>query len=290
VSNSDDLKRNHQEDQQDPKTTGHSWDGIEEFDNPDPKWLRMLFYGMLAVSLIYWILYPSFPSQRQDGVLSWSQYKEADAMLQEVHKLKAPYIAEFNKSSFEEIINNPKLLKFALAGGRSAFQNNCAVCHGAGGMGQRGYPNLTSGNWLWGGKPSDIYTTLLYGIRSTHDETRQSQMAAFGRDGILKHEEIELMVDMVIDMHKGITQHSTEATALYKQHCASCHGPNGEGGREFGAPKLNSSIWLYGGERETVYDVIYNGRQGVMPYWKGRLDDATIRQLVIYVHQLGGGE
>ncbi len=288
MSKMDDLRQDVDANQ--PKTTGHSWDGIEEFDNPDPKWLRMLFYAMLGVSLIYWMLYPSFPSQQQDGLLNWSQHKEMQEQLQEVQKLRLPYLTEFNKASFEEILKDPKLLKFALAGGKSAFHNNCSMCHSVGGVGQKGYPNLTSGNWLWGGKPEDIHTTLLYGIRSGHDETRQSQMAAFGKDGILKHEEIELLVDLVVEMHQGVTEHNSKASALYQQHCASCHGASGEGGREFGAPRLNSPIWLYGGDKETVYDVIYNGRQGVMPYWKGRLDDVTIRQLVIYVHQLGGGE
>jgi len=97
------------------------------------------------------------------------------------------------------------------------------------------------------------------------------------------------LVDFVIGLHNG-QKGSDDANKLYQTHCASCHGVNGEGGREFGAPRLNTPIWLYGGDKETVRDVIYNGRQGVMPSWKDRLDDSTIRQLVIYVHQLGGGE
>ncbi len=275
---------------EDVKTTGHQWDGIEEFDNPDPKWLRMLFYTMLLFGLVYWILYPSFPSQRQDGVLNWSQYKQVELDLKDVQSLQAKYLSDLNKKTFEDILKDPKLLKFAILGGKSVFHNNCSMCHGVGGRGQPGYPNLTTGNWLWGGKPEDLYATIKYGIRSPHDETRQSQMAAFGKDGILTNDEIEILVDMVIDMHNGIKEHDKKAAVLYKQHCASCHGANGEGNREFGAPRFDVPIWLYSSDRAIVYDVIYNGRQGVMPYWVGRLDDATIRQLAIYVHQLGGGE
>ncbi len=277
--------KNHKE----PKITGHEWDGITEYDNPDPFWLRVLFYMMLFVALGYWILYPSFPSQRNEGVLGWTEYKEAEEGLDEIQKLKSKYLVEFNKASFEEILKDPKLLKFAIAGGRSAFNNNCSVCHGVGGGGQPGYPNLAAGMWLWGGKPEDIYTTIKHGIRANDDETRQSQMAAFGRDNILSSSQINVLVDFVIGLHNG-QKGSDEANKLYQDNCASCHGAGGGGGRDFGAPRLNTPIWLYGGNREIVHDVIYNGRQGVMPSWNGRLDDSTIRQLVIYVHQLGGGE
>jgi cytochrome c oxidase cbb3-type subunit 3 len=272
-----------------PKTTGHEWDGITEYDNPDPFWLRILFYAMLFFSLIYWILYPATPAQYNRGALDWSEYKETERGLEGVRSIREQYLAEFDKANFDEILKDPKLLKFAIAGGRSAFNNNCAVCHGVGGGGQPGYPNLAAGMWLWGGKPDDIYTTIKHGIRSTDDETRQSQMAAFGKDKILTSEQIELLTDFVIGLHEG-KKGSEEATKLFSDNCATCHGPNGEGGREFGAPRLNTPIWLYDGDRETVRDVIYNGRSGVMPNWQGRLDDSTIRQLVIYVHQLGGGE
>lgn len=275
----------------DPPTTGHSWDGIEEFNNPDPFWLRVMFYIMLFIAIGYWFLYPSFPSQQQSGALGWSEYKEVKEDLTSIDKVRQKYLAEFNKASFEQILKDPKLLKFAIIGGRSAFNNNCAVCHGVGGGGQPGYPNLAAGMWLWGGKPEDIYTTLLHGIRSSDDDTRQSQMAAFGRDGILTVTQINILVDYVMNLHKGLKPSETaEGDVLFQANCAACHGALGQGGREVGAPRLNTPIWLYGGSRETVFDVIYNGRGGVMPYWKGRLDDATLRQLTIYVHQLGGGE
>lgn len=274
---------------QEPKTTGHEWDGIQEYDNPDPFWLRGLFYAMLFWSIVYWIIYPAFPGQRDEGALGWTSYKEMSEGVVEMQKLRDKYLADFNKASFDQILADQQLLKFALTGGRSAFNNNCAVCHGAGGAGNPGYPNLAAGAWLWGGKPDDIYTTIKHGIRSDHEEARDSQMAAFGRDGMLTKPQIEMLVDFVIGLHEG-KNYSDEANKLFQVNCASCHGDKGQGNRGVGAPALNDAIWLYGNDRDTVFDVIYNGRQGVMPYWTGKLDDATIRQLVIYVHQLGGGE
>lgn len=271
------------------KTTGHEWDGIKENDLPDPLWLRILFYIALFFSLGYWLLYPSWPSQNTHGALAWTSHKQLEESLAEIEAVRNEYLGEFNKAAFSDILKDEQLLKFALAGGKAAFANNCAVCHGAGGNGNLGYPNLTAGAWLWGGKIEDIYQTLQFGIRSGHDEARDSQMAAFGKDGILKKEEVDALTDFVIGLHNN-SNTSSSANALYQQHCASCHGPKGEGGREFGAPALNDAIWLYGSSREAVYDVIYNGRQGVMPYWSGKLTDPTIRQLAVYVHQLGGGE
>jgi cytochrome c oxidase cbb3-type subunit III len=273
----------------DIRTTGHEWDGIEELDTPDPFWLRLLFYTTLFFSLGYWLLYPSFPSQREYGVLKWAEYKELEDSLNEVKKIKEQYQNELDKASFDQILHNPELLKFALRGGRSAFLNNCAVCHGNGGNGNIGYPNLTAGAWLWGGKLEDIYQTLKYGIRSGHEEARDSQMAAFGRDGILTKDQILLLVDFVRGLYKG-GNYSDEANKLYLVNCASCHGDKGQGDYRFGTPALNDAIWLYKNDRDSVYDVIYNGRQGVMPYWINRLDDSVIRQLTIYVHQLGGGQ
>lgn len=270
------------------ETTGHEWDGIQEYEKPDPLWLRYLFYITLFFSLAYWLLYPSWPAQQADGALDWSSYKQLEASIEEIEKIREKYSLEFNKASFEEIFKDEDLLNFALRGGKIAFANNCAMCHGAGGNGNVGYPNLTAGAWIWGGKVEDIHQTLLYGIRSGHDEARDSQMAAFGRDKILTAEQVNIVTDYVLALNRAEPEY--KGKDLYKTHCASCHGDVGQGGRDFGAPALNDAVWLYGGDRETIYDVIYNGRAGVMPYWSGKLSDSTIKQLAVYVHQLGGGE
>ena len=271
------------------ETTGHSWDGIEEYKNPDPFWLRLVFYMALFFSLGYWLLYPSWPSQHSHGLLEWTSVKDVNEGLQEIQAKRAIYQQEFDKSSFEQIMNDPRLLKFALNGGNSTFQNNCVMCHGIGGGGNIGYPNLTAGAWLWGGKIDDIYQTILHGIRSEDPETRLSQMAAFGKDNILTEDQINLLVDYVIGLFRNAPKDAT-ADALFQDNCSSCHGSKGEGNYELGAPALNDAIWLYGGDRPTVYHSIYYGRNGVMPYWAGKLDNSQIRQVAIYVHQLGGGQ
>jgi cytochrome c oxidase cbb3-type subunit III len=272
-----------------PKTLGHSWDGIEELNNSDPLWLRLLFYGAVFFGLFYFILYPSWPTPHNHGLLNWTSNKELKDSIKEVESVRAQYQIEFDKASFAEILQDTKLLNFALAGGKSAFQNNCAPCHGTEGHGSLGYPNLAAGSWMWGGKVEDIYTTLLYGIRSEHEETRQSNMAAFGRENILTKEQIDIITKHVINLNSHELQ-SKEGSKLYQDNCSSCHGADGSGNYEFGAPNLKDSIWLYGGSYDQIYDVIYNGRAGVMPYWTNKLSDSTIRQLAIYVHQLGGGE
>ena len=251
--------------------------------------VETVFLWCFIFSLIYWLLYPSWPVPNGTGFLNWSSKKELENSLEQIDKIRNKYQEKFNKSSFEEILKNKDLLKFANAGGKSTFQNNCAVCHGAGGEGNIGYPNLTSGAWLWGGKVDDIYTTLKYGIRSGHDETRDSAMAAFGKDKILTPDQIDALTKYILNLNNK-DYSNKKADELYQEHCASCHGKDAKGGREFGAPSLSDAIWLYGSDYNTIYDVIYNGRAGVMPYWEGKLSDSTIRQLAIYIHQLGGGE
>lgn len=271
------------------KTTGHEWDGIKEYDKPDPYGLRVLFYAAVIFSLIYWILYPSFPVPGSLGILEETSQQRLKKELQEIQAVRDVYQKEFDKASFEEIFNNKDLMKFALRGGESAFNNNCAPCHQIGGGGAVGYPNLTAGAWLWGGTVEDIYQTLLYGIRSGHEEARDSVMAAFGKDGILTEEQIKLLVPYVKSLSNGQPLNSN-ADALFQAQCASCHGKNGEGGYDFGAPNLRDAIWLYGQSDEEIFKTIYHGRAGVMPFWQGKLTDSTIRQLSVYVHQLGGGE
>src|SRR5699024_6561520 len=128
----------------------------------------------LFFSLGYWILYPSWPTPNNPGILDWTEREDLKEELEEVQDIRQAYQERFDNASFDEILKDPELLKFALAGGDSAFRNNCAVCHGIGASGSPGYPNLTNGAWLWGGTPEEIYTTIQFGIRSSHEDTRLS--------------------------------------------------------------------------------------------------------------------
>jgi cytochrome c oxidase cbb3-type subunit 3 len=180
-------------------------------------------------------------------------------------------------------------MEFAINGGRAAFKENCAACHGSGAQGAKGFPNLNDDDWLWGGKIEDIYQTIRFGIRSAHEKTRSNQMPAFGMDKVLKRDEIEATVEYVLSL-SGKAEKNLLGEKIFKANCVACHGADGKGMRSMGAPNLTDAIWLYGGKKDDIFFTIYYARNGVMPYWVGRLDDNTIKQLALYVHSLGGGE
>ena len=184
--------------------------------------------------------------------------------------------------------------EFALAGGRVAFANNCAACHGAGGQGAvGGFPALVDDDWLWGGSLDAIQATIRHGIRNTEDdEARQSLMPRFGADGMLTAAQISDVADYVL----SLSGQSTDAAAVargatvYEENCVACHAERGVGNREVGAPRLSDQVWLHGGTKRDIMAMVNNPRLGVMPAWQGRLDPATINMLTVYVHALGGGE
>lgn len=276
------------------ETTGHEWDGLKELNNPAPRWWLWVFYICCIWSVWYWIVYPAWPtfSGATSGTQGYTQFKELEKSQAEIRLRQQAYLDEFEKASFDEIMKDPALYDFAMAGGKTAFKDNCATCHGSGGAGGKGYPNLNDDDWLWGGTVEDIYKTLQYGIRSGHEDARVSQMPAFGKDGLLKSSDINAVTDYVLSLSKtgeGGKDYSKGA-AIYQQNCAACHGADGKGGRSVGAPNLADAIWLYGGDRQSIYQTVYNSRAGVMPAWESRLDEGTIRRLTIYVHELGGGE
>ena len=276
------------------ETTGHEWDGLKELNNPLPRWWVWVFLITVIWSAWYFVVYPAWPtlSGATEGIGGYTQFKELAESQKEIADRQAVYLERFEKAGDQEVLNNPELYAFAMAGGASAFKDNCATCHGTGAQGGYGYPNLIDDDWLWGGRLSDIHQTLVHGIRVQGSyDTRLSQMPAFGKDKMLKADEIDAVVDYVLALSGGKQKASFEqGQAVFKNQCASCHGDNGKGLREFGAPNLTDKIWLYGGEREDVFESVYYARAGMMPAWGERLDENTIRQLTIYLHQLGGGE
>jgi len=276
------------------ETTGHEWDGLKELNNPLPRWWVWVFIVTIIWSAWYFVIYPSWPtlSGATTGTSGYTQFKELKDSQKEIEARQAAYLDRFKTSSFEDILDNNELYAFAMAGGASSFKDNCATCHGSGAAGGKGYPNLNDDDWIWGGQIDEIHDTLLHGIRVQGDlDTRQSQMPAFGKDKLLTKKEIEAVVDYALTLsgHQKTASYTQGAT-IFKNQCASCHGMDGRGDHEFGAPNLTDKIWLYGGDHEDVYKTVYNSRAGMMPSWKNRLDPNTIRQLAIYIHQLGGGE
>ncbi len=274
------------------QTTGHEWDGLKELNNPLPRWWVWVFLICCIWSAWYFVVYPSWPipGGATKGTSGYTEYKELEASQAEIAARQQAYLEKFNKASFDDIMKDKELYAFAIAGGNAAFKSNCAVCHGSGAEGSKGFPNLNDNDWLWGGKISDIYTTIQYGIRSGHEQARTSQMPSFGKDGILDKGQIDSVVDYVMSISKGEAKNSMPGYTVFQENCAACHGADAKGGREFGAPNLSDNIWLYGGTKDDITNTVVNAHAGVMPTWKARLDDATIRQLAIYVHELGGGE
>ena len=167
------------------------------------------------------------------------------------------------------------------------------MCDGSGAAGAKGYPNLNDDDWLWGGSRTEVHQTLVHGIRQPGDDaTRTSQMPAFGRDGILKPDEIQDLTSFVrlVSRQEKSSSSAKRGAVLYAANCAMCHGADAKGGRQFGAPNLSDSIWLYGGDRDALTATITNARYGVMPAWGNKLDAATLNMLTAYIHSLGGGE
>ncbi len=277
-------------------TTGHEWDGIEELNTPLPRWWLWTFYACIIWSVAYWVVYPAWPlvSSYTKGVIEYSSRGDVEIDISLAKAAKSQMVDKLSTASLADIVKNPELTSFAIAQGRAAFGDNCAACHGAGGAGSKGYPNLNDDDWLWGGKLEDIYLTLQHGIRvSTDDTTRLSLMPAFGRDGVLKPKEIESVADYVRSLSGLSTDKSIDlgfGAKVFAENCASCHGENGKGMQEQGAPNLTDAIWLYGSDKATIIEGIKNGRGGIMPAWNTRLDDTTIKALTIYVHSLGGGQ
>lgn len=276
-------------------TTGHEWDGIRELNTPLPRWWLYCLYATIVWSFGYWIAYPAWPlvSDYTRGVFGYSQRQ---VVLEEVAKVSEARAArgqsKLASAPYADIVADPNLLNLALATGRAAFGDKCAACHGTSATGRTGYPNLQDDEWLWGGTLPEIEQTIRFGARTSHPETHPGEMMAFGRDGILKPDEVRAVSNYVLSLSGKAFDPKLDlakGAEIFAQNCVACHGENGKGNKEFGAPDLTDAIWLYGSSPEQVIATVTNGRKGVMPAWEGRLDTATIRSLAVYVHSLGGG-
>jgi cytochrome c oxidase cbb3-type subunit 3 len=236
------------------------------------------------------IVYPAIPlaNSATRGTFGWSSRGDLDKQMAAENTRRAPIFRAIAATPIENLPANPALLRQAVEGGRAAFKVHCVQCHGSGAAGSKGYPNLNDDDWLWGGDLKSLEFTLQHGIRNPdHDETRFSQMPAFGE--ILKPAEIGQIVAHVRNI-SGQGKPNAAGAALFAANCAACHGAEGKGGREFGAPNLADGIWLYGGDPASLRSTVVYARGGVMPRWNSRLDPVTIRMLAAYVHSLGGGE
>lgn len=277
------------------ETTGHEWDGIKELDNPLPRWWLWVFYGCIVVAIVYWVLMPAWPGLNgyTPGVLKQSDRVDVVEQLAALQAQRGRGEVLLMSASLDQIEADPDLQAHALAVGQSVFGDNCASCHGVGGGGARGYPNLRDDVWLWGGSLAEIEHTIRVGVRSAHPEARISQMPAFGRDAMLSGAQISDLTQYVVALsgREADAAAVARASQLYADNCAACHAPNGVGDRTLGAPNLTDREWLYGSDSESIRTQIHNGRNGVMPTWEGRFSPGVIKALAVYVHvNAGGGE
>jgi cytochrome c oxidase cbb3-type subunit III len=273
------------------QTTGHEWDGIRELNTPLPKWWVYTFYATIVFAIGYCVLYPAIPFLH-DHTRGWLGYTTRTTLTRDLATAAAAQSAMRKRiaaASLDQIRRDPEMFAFAETGGRAAFNDNCAPCHRAGGAGAPGFPNLADDAWLWGGKLADIQQTIAHGTRNADPQSRQSAMPQFGLDDMLKPEQIDAVADYVLSLSASKPSAGAGAT-IFAENCAPCHGDRGQGNRELGAPRLSDKIWLYGGDKATIVDVITRARNSSMPAWSERLDPVTIKMLAVYVHALGGGE
>jgi cytochrome c oxidase cbb3-type subunit 3 len=275
-------------------TTGHVWDGIRELDNPLPRWWLWVFYACILFSIGYWVVMPAWPGigSYTTGILGKSDRAEVGKALADLDRQRGEGARVLKNASLQQIESDPQLQAYALQVGQSVFGDNCATCHGAGGAGGKGYPNLRDDVWLWGGSLDEIHHTLIVGIRSDHPDARISQMPAFGRDGMLDPAQIGDLTEYVVALSGGKADRAAAARAapLFAQQCVSCHGATGKGDVKQGAPDLTDNEWLYGSDHAAISGQITNGRGGVMPSWSHRFNPETLKALAVYIHANAGGQ
>ncbi len=278
-----------------PDTTGHSWDGIEEYNNPLPRWWLWTFYLTIFWGVLYTIAYPAWPlvNSATQGLLGQNNRIAVAEEIKRFEEANAPVEAKLVATDLTEISSDPDLVNYTQNAGGAIFRTWCAQCHGSGAAGAKGYPNLLDNDWLWGGTMEDIHFTISHGIRNNEDpDARYSEMPRFGADELLEPEQIDQVVQYVLQL-SGQEHDAGLAAAgatVYADNCSACHAEDGTGDRFQGAPNLTDAIWLYGGDAAALTETVTNARFGVMPAWSGRLSEADIRAVSAWVHSRGGGE
>jgi len=255
------------------ETTGHTWDeDLGEYNNPLPRWWMWLFYITVAFALVYLVLYPglgSFP-----GLWRWSAVQELERETARAEQRFGPIYEKFAKQEVTELAKNRE----ALAIGQKLFLNTCAGCHASDAGGSRGFPNLADRDWLYGGDPAAIQASITDG--------RNGVMPPFGP--VLGAEGVKDVANYVLSLsgaaHDPIRR--ARGAALYQANCAACHGAEGKGNTQLGAPNLTDKVWLYGAGEPAIVETVTQGRSGQMPAHKELLSEAKIRLLAAYVYSL----
>ena len=258
-------------------TTGHTWDGdLKEYNNQLPRWWLGLFWITAVYLAVYLVVYPGFGSF--EGVFGWGQEKQYEAEIAAAEERYGDIFAAFSDMSLADMGSDPDAVRL----GRNLYLNNCATCHGSDARGARGFPNLTDDDWLYGGDPKTIETTIANG--------RVGVMPALG--AALGDEGTEQVTQYVLSLSGAAEDQAAAAAgqAKFVQFCSACHGPGGQGVAALGGPNLTNGIWLHGGSADDIRDIIKNGRVNQMPAQSALLSSDRIRTLVAYVLNISSSE
>ncbi|MEH6492880.1 cytochrome-c oxidase, cbb3-type subunit III [Halopseudomonas sp.] len=263
--------RKGQRPEQTDQKVGHSFDGIEEYDNPLPRWWFVLFVATMIFAAFYLFLYPGLG--KWPGYLEWTSAKEYQAEVAEAEAQFAPIFAKYREMPVEEVAKDRDATRI----GQRLFATNCSVCHGSDARGAFGFPNLTDNDWLYGGDPETIKTTL----RGGRQAAMPAWLAVIGEDGVRN-------VSGYARSLSGLETDNVDLAAgaeIFKNTCVACHGAEGKGNQQMGAPNLTDDIWLYGSSFLQVQQTIRYGRNGHMPA-QAHLGEDKIHMLASYIYSL----
>ncbi len=267
------LQMNNRTNNKPGQTTGHNYDGIEEYDNPLPAWWYWGFIATIIFGLGYLAYYPGLGNFA--GLSNWTQVNQLEVEQAVADERYGPIFAQYRDIPIDTLTSNPAAMKM----GHRLFINNCAVCHGAAATGSLGFPNLTDEEWLWGGDGTTIETTLRHG--------RNAMMPAWS--SVLSNQDIKEVTEYVLSLsgREVGAALASSGQAHFMTYCTMCHGPEGKGQAMFGAPNLTNDIWLYGNSRARIEQVIKHGGNGAMPSFESRLGSDKVHILAAYVKSLG---
>ncbi len=258
-------------------TTGHVWDeDLAEYNNPLPRWWMWLFYLTIVFSLGYLVFYPGLGSF--GGAFGWSSQKQFDEEMAKANQQFGPLYDKYLKMDLAAVATDTQAQQM----GQRLFLNHCAQCHGSDGGGTRGFPSLRDSDWLWGGTPELIKTSIAEG--------RMGVMPPMGA-AVGSAEDVKDVANFVLSL-SGRTHDQPRAQRGKEKFaaCAACHGAEGKGNPALGAPDLTDKVWLYGGSEAAIVETIMKGRNGIMPPHKDLLGDAKVHLLSAYVLYLSKGE
>ncbi|MEH6566983.1 MAG: cytochrome-c oxidase, cbb3-type subunit III [Halopseudomonas sp.] len=266
--------RKGQRPEQTDQTVGHSFDGIEEYDNPLPRWWFVLFISTMVFAAFYLFLYPGLG--KWPGYLEWTSVKEYNAEVAKAEEQFAPIFARYREMPVEEVAKDRDATRI----GQRLFATNCSVCHGSDARGAFGFPNLTDNDWLYGGEPETIKTTL----RGGRQAAMPAWLSVIGEDGVRN-------VSGYVRSLSGLETENVDLAAgaeTFKNTCVACHGADGKGNQQMGAPNLTDDVWLYGSSFLQVQQTVRYGRNGHMPS-QAHLGEDKIHMLASYIYSLSHG-